>query len=144
MRKILALASMLAAPILGCTTTAQPTDSDGLDEWVTAVRACHLDDDQTITPDVDIHACAPEDTKKTTICHIPPGNPSNAHTICVGNAAVNAHVRNHNDPIGPCAVEPPCNSGPDAGTGGGETPDAPPATPPDAAPEPTPDAFRIP
>src|SRR5438552_3501087 len=40
----------------------------------------------------DPRACDPADTKKTTICHIPPGNPANAHTLCVGNAAVPAPV----------------------------------------------------
>jgi hypothetical protein len=37
-----------------------------------------------------------------TICHIPPGNPSNRHTITVGSmAAVNEHLR-HGDHLGPC------------------------------------------
>ena len=31
-----------------------------------------------------------DNPKKTLICHIPPGNPANAHTICVGNPAVAA------------------------------------------------------
>jgi len=30
-------------------------------------------------------------TEKVTICHIPPGNPGNAHTITVGSPAVRAH-----------------------------------------------------
>src|SRR3569623_93147 len=34
----------------------------------------------------DPRACDPADTKKTTVCHIPPGNPANAHTICVCDA----------------------------------------------------------
>lgn len=38
---------------------------------------------------------------KVVICHIPPGNPSNAQTITVGVAAVNAHL-NHGDTLGPC------------------------------------------
>lgn len=38
-----------------------------------------------------------------TICHIPPGNPSNAHTITVGAAAVSAHL-NHGDTLGACAT----------------------------------------
>jgi hypothetical protein len=54
----------------------------------------------------DPRACDPADTKKTTICHIPPGNPANAHTICVGNAAVPAHLA-HGDFVGTCA----CTSG---------------------------------
>jgi hypothetical protein len=50
----------------------------------------------------DPRACDPADTHKTTICHIPPGNPANAHTICVGNAAVPAHL-DHGDFAGTCS-----------------------------------------
>jgi hypothetical protein len=39
---------------------------------------------------------------KVTICHIPPGNPANAHTITVGIAAVPAHLALHGDTIGEC------------------------------------------
>jgi hypothetical protein len=44
---------------------------------------------------------------KATVCHIPPGNPDNAHTIRIGPRAVPAHMR-HGDVIGPCegAEEP--------------------------------------
>jgi hypothetical protein len=43
---------------------------------------------------------------KELICHIPPGNPANEHTICVGKPAVEPHVTHHGDHIGACAVEP--------------------------------------
>src|SRR5215831_11098400 len=118
MRTTLAIASIFAASLLGCATT-QPGDSDptdSTDQWSAAVRACHLEHDPSINRDVDMHACASDNTKKTTICHIPPGNPSNAHTICVGNAAVPAHVTNHGDSIGACVNEPPCQ--PPTGNGG--------------------------
>jgi len=42
---------------------------------------------------------------KVLICHIPPGNPSNAHTICVSPNAVPAHLQgnnSHNDFLGDC------------------------------------------
>src|SRR5689334_532336 len=39
--------------------------------------------------------------KKVTLCHYPPGNPANYHTISVGEAAVSAHV-GHGDEIGAC------------------------------------------
>ena len=39
---------------------------------------------------------------KVEICHIPPGNPSNAHTICISANAVPAHLANHADYCGPC------------------------------------------
>jgi hypothetical protein len=37
-----------------------------------------------------------------TLCHIPPGNPENAHTIRVSPNALPAHLRLHGDTIGPC------------------------------------------
>lgn len=38
---------------------------------------------------------------KVAICHIPPGNPGNAHTICIAPSAVPAHLA-HGDYCGPC------------------------------------------
>jgi vacuolar-type H+-ATPase subunit E/Vma4 len=44
-------------------------------------------------------------TEKVTICHIPPGNPANAHTITVGSPAVRAHEA-HGDLVdGSCESE---------------------------------------
>jgi len=43
---------------------------------------------------------------KVLICHIPPGNPANAHTICVDTHAVDPHVSHHGDGVGACATEP--------------------------------------
>lgn len=40
---------------------------------------------------------------KVLICHIPPGNPANAHTICVNKNALPAHFNNHGDNVGPCS-----------------------------------------
>jgi hypothetical protein len=39
------------------------------------------------------------------ICHVPPGNPANEHDLCVGMAAVKAHL-DHGDRVGPC--KPSC------------------------------------
>jgi hypothetical protein len=47
--------------------------------------------------------CVP---KKVTICHVPPGNPSNAHTITVGVSALPAHLA-HGDKQGECPPKPP-------------------------------------
>ncbi|AFE06254.1 putative lipoprotein [Corallococcus coralloides DSM 2259] len=55
---------------------------------------------------------------RVTICHIPPGNPANAHSITVGLPAVAAHLR-HGDTLGACEGETPTDGGtsePDAGT----------------------------
>ena len=40
---------------------------------------------------------------RVTICHVPPGNPNNRHTITVSASAVPAHLA-HGDSLGPCAV----------------------------------------
>jgi hypothetical protein len=47
-------------------------------------------------------ACTPPGVP---ICHVPPGNPSNRHTITVGESAVPAHLR-HGDHRGPCEDDP--------------------------------------
>ena len=53
-------------------------------------------------------------TQKVTICHIPPGNPANAHTITIGAPGVPAHLA-HGDHLGACLPAeqdppPPCQS----------------------------------
>src|SRR4051794_18513727 len=95
---MLTLRSFCLASVLSLAACGTGTDSSS--------AALELIDEdgakQVCTPgQPDLRACDPANTKKTTICHIPPGNPSNAHTICVGNAAVPAHVA-HGDALGSC------------------------------------------
>ena len=99
--------------VVGCDAPSTPA----VDPREAALAACHMNDG-TVDVNADLHACDPGSVKKTTICHIPPGNPGNAHTICVGNAAVPAHVNNHGDSIGPCKTETPCPPPPPTGSGG--------------------------
>jgi hypothetical protein len=80
------------------------------------LAGCHLADG-TVDSHAELHVCDPQNTKKTTICHIPPGNPANAHTLCIGNPAVGPHLLNHGDHLGPCRSETPCP--PPAGMPGG-------------------------
>lgn len=52
---------------------------------------------------------------KVDVCHIPPGNPDNAHTINVSENSVSAHL-NHGDYLGVCTTSAaaefyPCNVG---------------------------------
>jgi len=42
---------------------------------------------------------------KVDVCHIPPGNPENAHTITISENAVSAHL-DHGDHVGACDLEP--------------------------------------
>jgi len=60
-----------------------------------------------------------------TVCHLPPGNPDNAHTLVVGSeAAVAAHM-DHGDLWGPCDLvdEPPVEPGADSADDTGLPPD---------------------
>ncbi len=43
----------------------------------------------------------PPNPDKVTICHAPPGNPENQHTITVGASALKGH-REHGDHFGSC------------------------------------------
>ena len=49
---------------------------------------------------VDVH-CGNNDNK-VLVCHIPPGNPANAHTICISENGVPAHLA-HGCVLGACA-----------------------------------------
>ena len=70
-------------------------------QTATAVQTATADDgDGSVTS----QAAVP----KVTICHVPPGNPANAHTITIGAPAVPAHLANHpGDAIGPCPTPTP-------------------------------------
>lgn len=46
---------------------------------------------------------------KVEVCHIPPGNPGNAHTIIVGSPALEAHLA-HGDTLGRCLDVGPTGS----------------------------------
>jgi hypothetical protein len=46
------------------------------------------------------------------LCHFPPGNPDNFHTITVGADAADAHIENHGDVLGECcAIDSVCDDG---------------------------------
>ncbi len=104
---------------LGLAACGGATDSS----W-SSLDEANLDSQpaQVCTPgQPDARACDPADAKKTTVCHIPPGNPANEHTICVGNAAVPAHLA-HGDQLGSCCgltVTPPAPADGGTTTGGG-------------------------
>jgi len=50
--------------------------------------------------------------EKITICHVPPGNPDNAHTITISENAWPAHQA-HGDSQGECPDPPPGEDGDD-------------------------------
>lgn len=64
------------------------------------------DPNQPVSGDDDDSELASEDhgkkNKKVSICHVPPGNPEDAHTLSVASAAVDAHLA-HGDSLGECS-----------------------------------------
>lgn len=96
-----------------CPQIADPdqTDSDcdgvgdACDQWPGCDDQADFDEDGV--PDcVDLDELpqwvCDEDKGKISVCHIPPGNPENRHTICISPKAVAAHLANHGDYIGEC------------------------------------------
>jgi hypothetical protein len=50
---------------------------------------------------INLRHRAPDDEKKTLICHVPEGNPLGFHSITVADKALPAHLA-HGDKAGPC------------------------------------------
>ncbi len=69
---------------------------------VTDIHGC------TETDAVDVYVvnpvCADGRNPKINVCHRPPGNPLEEHTICIASRAVNTHLSNdeHQDCLGAC------------------------------------------
>jgi len=82
------IADPIAQPPVTTTYTVTVTDANG----------CSDTDDVTVEV-LDVRCGKKMD--KVLVCHIPPGNPENAHTICIAPAAVPAHLA-HGDYLGPC------------------------------------------
>jgi hypothetical protein len=123
---LVALLGLGAMAGFGCGSAPDDANEQSTEEVSAAdraaIKACHLDDG-SVEMTAKVHACDPGDKKKTTICHVPPGNPANAHTLCIGNPAVPHHLANHPDYLGPCKVETTCpppaqGSGGASGSGG--------------------------
>ena len=56
-----------------------------------------------VGPDFPQQWLCGNNNNKVKVCHVPSGNPSNAHTICVSKNAVSAHIGNHEDDyLGEC------------------------------------------
>lgn len=91
----------LGALALSLTTLVAcggPVDEEtaALEPWQQALVSQFGLPARTVAAHCDRHA------QKVTICHYPPGNRANAHTLSVGAPAVAAHFTHHGDTIGPC------------------------------------------
>ena len=59
----------------------------------------------TVAADGSFEVVSGRADEKVVLCHVPRGNPDNAHTISVGARGASAHL-NHGDAEGECAEEP--------------------------------------
>ncbi|HKY60640.1 MAG TPA: hypothetical protein VJP59_06465 [Gemmatimonadota bacterium] len=76
-------------------------DGDGEPDDSFRIRIQGRVEGEPASGDVDVIASQDDIEDQVTICHIPPGNPDNAHTIVVGAPAVPAHLA-HGDFEGEC------------------------------------------
>jgi len=85
----------------------------------------------TTTPPVVVPpVVTPPVEEKVTICHKPPGNPENAHTLEISKSALSAHLA-HGDHVGECTNSDTQSATPPVETPANETPAVtPPATTP--------------
>jgi cysteine-rich repeat protein len=98
------------AMVNACGTSSGPVCGNG---EIEAPEEC--DDGNTVSGDGCSAQCREEDEPvscsefpcgnngdKVEVCHIPPGNPRNAHTICISPNALDTHIQQHGDYCGPC------------------------------------------
>lgn len=90
--------STVAGPVAMGSSLAYVIPADGTYQFSVQVSGAT---DATTAVTV---SCTPgaESFPPGMICHIPPGNPNAAHTITVGEPAVEAHLK-HGDTLGPCS-----------------------------------------
>jgi hypothetical protein len=99
---VLVLSAMLATPALTQVVPVFACETKDCDKDKDKDKDKCKDKDKDKCKDKDKDKCKDKDKdKKVTICHIPPGNPSNAHTIRVSENAVDAHLA-HGDELGKC------------------------------------------
>jgi hypothetical protein len=77
---------------MGSTLTACPTSNEVYTVSVVDANGCTATDELSICV-VDVICYAGNSSiQKVQMCQVPPGNPANAHTICIDASAVPAHL----------------------------------------------------
>lgn len=93
-------AGLYAVIAAACTAALLACGADAEDDPTANMTGTESQPVITHLSDGGVTWSCPE--KKTLLCHAPPGNPANAHTLCVGRGAVRAHLSNHPDVEGAC------------------------------------------
>ena len=81
------------------TITVCPEDTTTF-TVVADASGCLSSEDSVIINVLDVRSG--QNLNKVLVCHIPPGDPDNAHTISISPNAVPAHLTLHGDHLGPC------------------------------------------
>ncbi len=93
----------------GLSLTVNPTETTNYILTVTDANGCVASDQVSVcVVDIAVPGKKGKPSKKVYICHIPSGNPSNAHTISVSVNAVADHLA-HGDLLGPCGTPQSCD-----------------------------------
>ena len=104
----MACADLLGSATGGCATytyawsSGDNTAASTVCPQVTTDYTLVVTDDNGCTASDDVTVCAVDvicyagnsNNQKVEVCHVPPGNPGNAHTICINASAVPAHLAN--------------------------------------------------
>jgi hypothetical protein len=94
---------------VGSTQTVCPTVSTDYTVTVVDQNGCTASDEVSVCV-IDVRCYAGNSgNQKVEMCHIPPGNPGNAHTICIDASAVPAHLA-HGCLLGDCSEANDCNA----------------------------------
>lgn len=96
------------------TTTACPTAATTYTVSITDANSCTATDEVAVCV-VDVR-CG-NGNNKVLVCQVPPGNPGNAHTVCIAPAAVATHLSNGSY-LGACGTTTACASGKSTATEG--------------------------
>jgi cysteine-rich repeat protein len=90
-----------AGPVCGNGVTEPPEECD--DGNITSgdgcSAQCKIEEDEPVS--CSEFPCGNR-AQNVQVCHIPPGNPQNANTICISPNAVDTHIQQHGDYCGPC------------------------------------------
>jgi hypothetical protein len=99
---------MNGQPIAGATDSVLKIDQSGWYNIIVVVNGCPSDSGVGKNVNIALSPCGKHEEKKTMICHVPDCRYDKEVTICIGNPAVNDHLRLHPcDCLGHCPTMHP-------------------------------------
>ena len=89
---------------IGSSITVNPNETTNYSVTISDANGCTINSGTQLSV---LNRCG-KNNQKVLICHVPPGNPNNAHTICISPSALSPHLSNlwnlhGGDYCGPCS-----------------------------------------